>query len=938
METVLVQNKIKLLFEKMSAPGYIMNNYYADGLINKLAEDTEPEISFMKLLTQISDLITDALGRIEECHATVKVFLVRLLAIASKKELHFAKIFSKRGEEIAKRFREINSSGINPSLRVAHMEVALAMVSHDTGVSWLLETGVWKEILSLCSEKQTVFVVRQTYKFASRFMWKLNDMSDETNIRQVLSHVLKPVQEIDFCNIYSLTPEMEESFTKVLEPMLHIIMAVVTEVDYMPKQNILMGILLREHGIVSYLHLVMDRMREMTLQTTKLIVWLTVAKSFLVKPLTADTVYVAEDFIEVLAVYFNIVQTFVARRSATGALDFCTACNLIWLAICRNKSFNYSRESTNIHNKLLFMCLVPTLVYIKEMGKDKYTEKVYERIKGYITKILNGTCEHTAKAAYALRDLSDQLDSLTITIQSVKRLTCMKNHLNNEQANFVFQALFYILIEYDPTIHEVTEEMYEDSQDKVLVMTYVLDNVLYLVKHHDINWCESLEVICLYNIVYNILQRPNLSCKFVVTALNVIAVTVKKFLPPNLSLLLESKPGSSMHELGKLIYMKMHDLNWEVRDSALELLLVCTHISYIKFPPFQKQIMEKNLINVAATIAFNDHEFYVQASALKCVGAATQVSAIWEQLRVQYPCILEKLLSILRNNQEGIVRKEACNVLCEVYQNIKLTPAFKHTLYEHMVSSALSDFHWEVQLAALKFWKIVIQSLLNDQGMLDGTFPPVTFSRETRKIVTLNDIEIQKRLLRILNELASIGCLTVLVKLLQEDTEVEIMDTALSLALEIDDILSKYKVHDGVKLNENEVATVEELLCYIKEEEIDGDQDMANAEAATTSDNVIDGILNASDINLLANIYERHMSLETGKAQTNTSEICTPKIKLLKFASPYLFVNHLKKNDLKALLENKRKWKEGIRSLSSLLDDVLGIYEMNEEVNTLDCY
>lgn len=69
--------------------------------------------------------------------------------------------------------------------------------------------------------------------------------------------------------------------------------------------------------------------------------------------------------------------------------------------------------------------------------------------------------------------------------------------------------------------------------------------------------------------------------QFVIASLNVIAMTVKKFLPPNLSLLLESKPGSSMDELGKLIYMKMHDLSWEVRDSALELLLVCTEISFV---------------------------------------------------------------------------------------------------------------------------------------------------------------------------------------------------------------------------------------------------------------------------------------------------------------------------------------------------------------------
>lgn len=56
---------------------------------------------------------------------------------------------------------------------------------------------------------------------------------------------------------------------------------------------------------------------------------------------------------------------------------------------------------------------------------------------------------------------------------------------------------------------------------------------------------------------------------------------MKKFLQPNLSLLMDSKPGGSIHDLGKLIYMKMHDRHWEIRDTALELLQICTEIAYI---------------------------------------------------------------------------------------------------------------------------------------------------------------------------------------------------------------------------------------------------------------------------------------------------------------------------------------------------------------------
>lgn len=69
--------------------------------------------------------------------------------------------------------------------------------------------------------------------------------------------------------------------------------------------------------------------------------------------------------------------------------------------------------------------------------------------------------------------------------------------------------------------------------------------------------------------------------QFVVVSLKVIGLLVKKFLQPNLSLLVDGQPGGSIHDLGKLIYRKMQDRHWEIRDTALELLHICTDIAYI---------------------------------------------------------------------------------------------------------------------------------------------------------------------------------------------------------------------------------------------------------------------------------------------------------------------------------------------------------------------
>lgn len=43
MEDDNLQGKLRLLFQKILEPNYVMNNYYSDGLINKLREkDSEP--------------------------------------------------------------------------------------------------------------------------------------------------------------------------------------------------------------------------------------------------------------------------------------------------------------------------------------------------------------------------------------------------------------------------------------------------------------------------------------------------------------------------------------------------------------------------------------------------------------------------------------------------------------------------------------------------------------------------------------------------------------------------------------------------------------------------------------------------------------------------------------------------------------------------------
>lgn len=177
------------------------------------------EIVFLKSLPIIPDLLIEAIQNLDKYHNTVKVFIVRLLGVFVQGEVNFAKIFAKVGTHVSQALSNINSQNMESRLRIAYMEVAISLVNHNSGVHWLLESGSWREILMLCYDKRTIFVVRQTYKFTTLFLWKLSDINDVKNIKIVLSFLLKPMLDTDWIKVESMTSEEEDTICKTVEPM-----------------------------------------------------------------------------------------------------------------------------------------------------------------------------------------------------------------------------------------------------------------------------------------------------------------------------------------------------------------------------------------------------------------------------------------------------------------------------------------------------------------------------------------------------------------------------------------------------------------------------------------------------------------------------------------------------------------------------------------------
>lgn len=63
--------------------------------------------------------------------------------------------------------------------------------------------------------------------------------------------------------------------------------------------------------------------------------------------------------------------------------------------------------------------------------------------------------------------------------------------------------------------------------------------------------------------------------------LQLAQLSVEHFMAPNLALLVDTLSGSDMQKLGPMIVKRLHDSNWEVRDSVLELLTSIANISLV---------------------------------------------------------------------------------------------------------------------------------------------------------------------------------------------------------------------------------------------------------------------------------------------------------------------------------------------------------------------
>lgn len=312
------------------------------------------------------------------------------------------------------------------------------------------------------------------------------------------------------------------------------------------------------------------------------------------------------------------------------------------------------------------------------------------------------------------------------------------------------------------------------------------------------------------------------------------------------------------------------------------------------------------------------------------------------------------------NESEGVVRREAVACIGAIYKHQQIPPTCLDMIFSVLAHCAVNDFYWEVKVNALNFWRTVICRQFTHQGMIDGTFPAVTFSKEHKKIITLTDKEIQLRLHKVLNELSLRGCLGILIACLQ-DSDLEVIKKVAAIVDKVMGYLNKYNYVEEYKKTKNgtlptnsglikpvidsnyseflnNLAGAKEPIVrnnadYRKTTEVTIEKSCENGECNLVDELVIDSIVKMDDVTLLSNTYKANLQVRCDNVKMGQIEENLFK----KFAavSPDDFLNFVSKTNIEDLIQERSEWLQHSENFATLLDDVLRSFGQSMD---LDCY
>ncbi|KAI4456511.1 brca1-associated atm activator 1 [Holotrichia oblita] len=934
MDGILSQYEVKLkkLLEKFLDPDFqIRNDVYINTLFSHLSGQHDKDLSEELLkLPLFSEWLLKACAYWEKkgiqpspCTST---FVLHLISLLSKDEKIFTYFKTYNMYNTICSILKVKAPGTSPAIKLAYLKMLTSFLNHRSGLDWLISTDNWRDGLNYSLEGQTIYLIRE----AKQFIYNLLQQSiDYNNIfcDLVIKRIIQKLNDFQCQNKTGFPEVREESLLKhtsfVLKLILHILER---HIETKNSDYRVPVIFITSYHLEKCIWKVgaATQIPDIVLDCDKILICIYFLQLFMLKLVVVPPPELKQLGVAVM----KLINHRMLAKQHIIFLKLCHYTDYMWTFVLPNITQPISEDDLlKLELQLLPLQILPVVIvtfkHCSIIAKDFDNDDMRDI---FITKLFKTMNEQTTRLCYQWKNIvMAEEEIFSMAQQSLMLIMTYRKYYSKNRAIIIFQSCIYAFKDIINTLKDgrTTAEIFYQNSAYLISLINCLST---FINEHEITWTESVETMCVLNATLDFLSLSRWSTRVVIEALKLLNLSISKYMSPNLALLIDKTQDSALDQIGPLLINKLHDMNWEIRDSALEILITISTFACSKFPSFQRVIIDSDLITLVVSMAVSDSESFVRASAIKCLQEMIKVNDFWNPILIQQQ-LPEKMIQMLNEETEAIVRTEAaCLVKC-IYEHQSFPVEMMDDVYKTMVSAATTDLHWEVKTNALDFWCKVILNHLQNQGMIDGRFPDVTFSKEHKKIVTLTEKEIKYRLSKVLYQLSQSGCLGVFVAAMQDDCDLEVMKTAAEKMKKIAKFFNLYnmdKVYTCSKspTTPSHVSTSQKFNPPIHPSTLNTPPITPRMDY---SDEVIDQIVQSSDINLLTNVYNPSDEVSTRpKFNTHVVEV-TPEA--------FLSVLH---SDLDAIVNEKTKWLQNIDDLNSLLDDMLKCY--NGDVNSMDCY
>ncbi|XP_048267982.1 uncharacterized protein LOC100651582 isoform X2 [Bombus terrestris] len=947
MSSLNSNKRLAEVLELFLLPNYnIVSTTYLDLLLSHISKDIkECDTNSYENYELFQKWVLKALHTwSSECLPSqpITIFTLKLIGLVSPNELRF---HYWQFKDVYNRLCDIfnlRKDDLPVSIKMAYITMLSNLIKHRSGRQWIIDSDAWKDVVKYAHWNHTLYVTHESHKF----LWLLlsHEQQNVNFCKKVILAMAAPLITNNFntqtCQVLQ-DNYLEEN--KLLCTTLDLLTSIIENTLFADMDNTIpelcQELIDLEMRVKALFEACISTKLLSHIHKLFVLCLFIPIKQFIrggkkTETETALKFYTELNYISIML----LSKAYVVELVKTNKFLM-----IFWKKLQSLHEFSFNQEHKFEHQAISIM-IMPLALCIKHTYKDS---DIFDM---FLTKLFDVTCTAVQRLGYNVRDavLKNDVPVAQIAKVDIDMLLEIMDIMDRDIAVIVFQAMCHVLKNCVPdacseTLDSMTNATHLENGprkqvykiplegdpivDHPTLLSSLLNGLAVMTEKFKLKWQECVETICLLSLAQEILNHPGTLPIICVKALKVCKLAIQNFMPPDLVLLTET--DSHMNEIGPTLFKRLHDVNWEVRDSVLEVLNTIAIISEDKYPAFQEYLLANEFLQLAVEISKADSESYVRASALVFLSTTVRINKLWKEKLSQFD-LPNTAIMLLNNESEAIVRKETVILLKELYVHRKWKNIID-SMTLTMAKTAVLDLHWEVKISALEYWNHVITSHLSDQGVLDGHFPKVTFSKEHRKIVSLNETEIKRRLNKALDELAKQNCLRVLLVTL-EDSDLEVCKTSAAIINKLKAFLLKYKLNEPLPALPlpKDSATLD--TSYVKYEPPDNVAS-SNCDTLSNSNNVIEEILDVNDANLLASIYKHSIEADS---KTQKSEEKT--FQDIPCVTRQVFLQTIFDMDITAYIEEKERWLTTYStSFDSALDDILTMYKKGD-VNSMDCY